>query len=402
MKNPVNNNPLLDISKEQKSLDKIKAHLIQQKVRSSNEVNQMSSGEIIDLAIFMLSHYYQYDADLLRSQPSIYISNMFSDLFSKAARYTEYKTFNYCSSFIDSILFTPESKIYDTFTYNGELNLLNLRLSLLDKYVDYFVIVESDSTFMGMPKPLYFDINQHLEYYNKIIYVPVTDMPFQDVGKSGLAWMNEFFQRNSISAGLQNARSKDIIIVSDVDEIPNIQSKKSFIDTVVEDKILTTPCWHFAFSFDNGLCFSRDSRGECTALSIWANSKATSFGYLKEQEYSLNDIRAEQGGTRYWKHIGWHFSYVLNKEKIVDKILSYSHTDVAQHLEDANLLTPNKIIEEVCSGGSNFWPGESHLFSGGFARQNISDNNIYIPELSSYLSLHEDIMSQFMISSHCD
>ena len=113
--------------------------------------------------------------------------------------------------------------IYDCFSYWDEDLLLDLRLNLLDKYVDYFVIVEGNKTWQNNPKKLQFSSEKHKKFKNKIIYIPVEDMPDGDN-----PYLRENFQRNAISRGLINANDDDIIIISDLDEIPNPNSLNFF------------------------------------------------------------------------------------------------------------------------------------------------------------------------------
>ena len=98
-------------------------------------------------------------------------------------------------------------KIYDCFSYLDEDLLLEIRLNILDKYVDYFVIVEGNKTWQNNNKKLRFDIKKFENFKNKIIYVPVNDMPD---GEN--PWVRENFQRNCISRGLLNSSPEDIII----------------------------------------------------------------------------------------------------------------------------------------------------------------------------------------------
>ena len=106
--------------------------------------------------------------------------------------------------------------IYDCFSYWDEDLLLDLRLNILNEFVDHFVIVEGNKTWQNNKKDLKFNINNFNKFKNKIIYIPVTDMPDGDN-----PYIRENFQRNCISRGLQNAKKDDLIIISDLDEIPN-------------------------------------------------------------------------------------------------------------------------------------------------------------------------------------
>ena len=106
--------------------------------------------------------------------------------------------------------------IYDCFSYWDEDLLLDLRLNILNEFVDHFVIVEGNKTWQNNKKDLKFNINNFNKFKNKIIYIPVTDMPDGDN-----PYIRENFQRNCISRGLRNANEDDLIIVSDLDEIPS-------------------------------------------------------------------------------------------------------------------------------------------------------------------------------------
>ena len=117
--------------------------------------------------------------------------------------------------------------IYDCFSYWDEDLLLNLRLNILNKDVDFFVIVEGDKTWQNNSKKLRFDINKFEKFRDKIIYIPVTDMP-----DGTDPYLRENFQRNAISRGLEKCKDDDFIIISDLDEIPNPSRLKNFCDSV--------------------------------------------------------------------------------------------------------------------------------------------------------------------------
>ena len=113
--------------------------------------------------------------------------------------------------------------IYDCFSYWDEDLLLDLRLNVLNKFVDYFVIVEGNKTWQNNSKKLRFDLNRFKNFKDKIIYVPVTDLP-----DGNDPYLRENHQRNCILRGLSNARDDDLIIISDLDEIPNPEKIVTF------------------------------------------------------------------------------------------------------------------------------------------------------------------------------
>lgn len=109
--------------------------------------------------------------------------------------------------------------IFDCFTFFDELDILDIRLNVLNEVVDKFVLVESTLTHSGHNKSLYFDINKEKfsPFLNKIIHVVVDDM---DIING--VWEKENYQRNQIMRGLvNNANDEDCILISDIDEIPN-------------------------------------------------------------------------------------------------------------------------------------------------------------------------------------
>ena len=115
------------------------------------------------------------------------------------------------------------TKIYDCFSYWDEDLLLDIRFNILNDYVDYFVIIEGNKTWQNNDKKLRFDINKFQKFKDRIIYIPVEDMPDGDN-----PYLRENFQRNCISRGILKAQDEDLIIISDLDEIPNPKKIDSF------------------------------------------------------------------------------------------------------------------------------------------------------------------------------
>ena len=114
-------------------------------------------------------------------------------------------------------------KVYDCFSYLDEDLLLELRLNIMDKFVDYFVIVESNKTWQNNYKEPKFNISKFKKFKDKIIYIKVTDMPDGDN-----PYIRENYQRNCISKGIADADKEDLIIISDLDEIPDPNKIQSF------------------------------------------------------------------------------------------------------------------------------------------------------------------------------
>ena len=126
-------------------------------------------------------------------------------------------------------------KIYDCFLYFDEELLLDVRLNILDKFIDKFVIVESKYSHRGEQRKPTFDIKKFQKFKNKIEYILLENNPKNlyeikdtDSRKDEKIILNgnlrEFYQRNSLALGYKNADKDDLIIISDVDEIPFLEN----------------------------------------------------------------------------------------------------------------------------------------------------------------------------------
>ena len=113
-------------------------------------------------------------------------------------------------------------KIYDCFMYNNENLILDIRLSYLEKKIEKFILVESQFDHQGNKKKLNFDIKKFIKYKNKIEYLVIDEFPV-NIGH----WQRENFQRNYIAKGLSSVSEDDYVMISDVDEIPDLSQIKN-------------------------------------------------------------------------------------------------------------------------------------------------------------------------------
>ena len=114
---------------------------------------------------------------------------------------------------------TPDRPaVWDCFIFNNEFALLEFRLGLLDLVVDRFVLVEATRTHTGEPKPTHFAANaaRFARYAAKIRHVVVDDMP-----DGAPPWTLERFQRSGVWRGLAGVRPADLVLVGDLDEVPD-------------------------------------------------------------------------------------------------------------------------------------------------------------------------------------
>jgi beta-1,4-mannosyl-glycoprotein beta-1,4-N-acetylglucosaminyltransferase len=215
-------------------------------------------------------------------------------------------------------------KIYDCFSFFNELDILEIRLNILNDYVDYFVIVESRQTFCGDEKPLYYSENKDRfkKWNHKIIHHVMLDYP-QDqeiyqkalispnVGDGADNWLREFYQKESPIRALETICSDDdIIFLSDVDEIwnPKIQYN------IESDKAYRPIQTAYPYYLNN-----RSNQH----IGCWTGTKIGTFKTLKK--YGPNHFRTErEAPSIFIPNGGWHFSWT-NKE---DKYKAFKYDDV--------------------------------------------------------------------------
>ncbi len=229
-------------------------------------------------------------------------------------------------------------KIFDCFMYFDEEMLLDLRLNILNNHVDKFVICEATYTHKGDPKKLNFDINKFLKFKDKIEYLVVKDPPpnllrldkDDDFGtKAEKLILNGYkrdnYQRQKIQDSLVKADSEDLIIISDLDEIPNLEK----IDIKkIKNKIICFKQKMFYYKFN--LLYE----------SIpWFGSRACKKKNFINPQW-LRDIKHKI--YPFWRldillskkkyhdiyHVedgGWHFTNVKNPEELYKKLLNFAH-----------------------------------------------------------------------------
>ena len=215
-------------------------------------------------------------------------------------------------------------KVFDCFPFFNELDLLEIRLNLLNDIVDYFVIVEAKETFTGIPKPLYFENNKqrYNQFLHKIIHIIIE--PFN---KDFHVSIRETKQKNYIFNGLKQCNDDDIILISDLDEIPNPSILKN-----VFEKNLTNKFKLICLKNKNHLYYINNYVSELIDGNIsykdWDGTRILNYGFAKH--CTVQNIRSPQLiNTKqiYIENAGWHFSYLGGKEKIIEKIEAYAHYD---------------------------------------------------------------------------
>ena len=240
--------------------------------------------------------------------------------------------------------------------YFDEDVILDLRLNILNPFIDYFVIVESTFNHKGEKRKLKFDINKYKKFENKIIYLIFDEEPSGiekvfDTDNEGEvsrklilnAASRENGQRNFISKGLERANEKDLILISDVDEIPNLEKINW---NTLKDQIVLFKQDMFYYKLNLRL-----------PDLIWSGSKACRKKYLKspqwlrnvkDKKYSffrLDTLFSEKKyiNIKFVDNGGWHFSNIKTAAEIEYKLKSYLH-----HREfDLNPISESEIEDII-------------------------------------------------------
>ena len=247
-------------------------------------------------------------------------------------------------------------KIFDCFMYFDEEVVADVRLNTLDEFVDYFVIVESKFTHKGDLRNLKFNHKKFEKFKNKIIYLVYENQPNEiqaindkdnDTEKAARYILNAGYrengQRNYIERGLVNAKENDIILISDVDEIPNLQ--KINFDKINKKIILFKQnMFYYRFNLHLPNLIWTGTKG-CKKRDLinpqWLrNVKDRKYSFFRfDTLFSKNKHRS----IEYIINGGWHFTNIKNAKEIEYKLRSYLH-----HREfDENPLSINQINEII-------------------------------------------------------
>jgi beta-1,4-mannosyl-glycoprotein beta-1,4-N-acetylglucosaminyltransferase len=242
--------------------------------------------------------------------------------------------------------------IIDAFTFFNELDLLEARLEYLYDTVDYFVIVESNVTFSGKAKPMYYLENhsRFKKFKNKIIWNPYLfdnsehNLDFSntltETDYNSAPWTVEKLQRNHISEAIKHFDSGCFVLISDVDEIPHKQAIQFAKNNLIEN-VNCASMLQRMFYYNCG-----NAKTQPWVGSVFTTNKLVqerSPQWFRDNKSNINVMPQIYNG-------GWHLSYFGNVEDIVKKIESFSH----QELNTDYFKNPERIRRVIDSGGDLF------------------------------------------------
>lgn len=262
-------------------------------------------------------------------------------------------------------------KVIDCFTFYNEIDMLKFRLKELNDCIDFFVLVECIKTHQNNDKELFFENNKHqfTEYLDKIIHIIVKD----NIPSGENTWDIENYQRRCIDIGIKklDLNNDDIIIISDLDEIP---------DSNTINYIKNSNNFNGIYNLEQDLYYYNLNT---KYYKKWTLAKILNYGSYNgdPQTTRINDTRPTI------KNGGWHFSYFGDINFIKNKILNFAHNE----LNNDYYLNDERILKQI-KNCKDLYEINSHIFE----YIDIKDNN-YLPNNYKDLLLFTEIKEQKVV-----
>lgn len=198
--------------------------------------------------------------------------------------------------------------LVDGFMFYNELDVLELRLNVLDPYVDCFILVEAEVNHIGGSKQLFFESNKerYVKWLPKIRHIVVKA---DEAPTDKDPWSREKFQRECITRGLDGVPNEAIIMISDVDEIPDLSSIPF---EKLPNMINSVHMWMYHYSFD--YLFTGEP---------WFGTVITTVEIVKR--WGPNALRDSRWKFPAFQFSGWHLSSFGDEKHVLNKMKTFAH-----------------------------------------------------------------------------
>lgn len=234
--------------------------------------------------------------------------------------------------------------LIDAFMFYNELDILELRFEVLDRYVDRFILVEAEVNHVGGAKPLFFEQNKdrYAKWFPKITHIiaKADECPTEKN-----PWSREKFQRHCIVKGLEDVPNDALVMVSDVDEIPDL-SKIPYEN--LGHPIVAIHMWMFQYSLE--YLFTNEP---------WIGTIITTSELLKK--FGPNDFRDHRWHFPIIQYGGWHLSSFGDEKMVLNKMRTFAHA--LDNNEHRHLQTEENIKQWMTEG--KFLDGKTELIPRG-------------------------------------
>ncbi|WP_035764571.1 glycosyltransferase [Butyrivibrio sp. NC2002] len=293
--------------------------------------------------------------------------------------------------------------VYDLIPFFNELDILKLRLHILDPYVDKFVIEEATTTFSGQEKELCFEKNKDMfkEFLHKIEYVVVReDRDFK------VTHERDYFQKNHLIEGIKDATSDDIIIFGDCDEIPSPKALKKIIDNFDKTRV-----YHLAQRNFYAFLNMEEKSGKLLSITgefpeireedrKWLGTKVCSIDNIpKEGIVRLRDLVSpcDEKSVRVADG-GWHFGYMggykeTNPAKRIGvKVKAAAHQEYNDREVLAETMDHLILGEDIFGRKAKFERVEVDETYPEYLRYHLGEyEHLYMPKITPFMKLTHKI-----------
>ncbi|MDC3127812.1 hypothetical protein OA498_04045 [Candidatus Pelagibacter bacterium] len=305
--------------------------------------------------------------------------------------------FTYINFYYNSIIMN----IYDCFMYYDEDLLLDLRLNTLNKYVKKFVISEATYTHNGDKKKLKFDFSNFQKFKDKIKYIVVDEKPpsilelkegehedkrGEKLILNGMA--RDYYQREKLNEGIKDAEYNDLVLISDLDEIPNLENL-NFSEIKNQIYVFEQKIFYYKLNlyYDKFKWFGTKATKKKNFISPqWLrNIKAKNYpSWRPDVLFS----KKKYANLKFIDNGGWHFTCLKTPEELEKKLLNFAH-----HYEfEASGLKINdlkKIVSEKRVIYDHNVDSKSYKWSGTVKLKKV-DNNLLPKYISSNLEKYKN------------
>ncbi|KAB1199377.1 Beta-1,4-mannosyl-glycoprotein 4-beta-N-acetylglucosaminyltransferase [Morella rubra] len=274
-------------------------------------------------------------------------------------------------------------RVFDAIIFSNELDILEIRWRELYPYVTKFIILESNTTFTGMPKPLFFDSNQARFAFaeGKIVHDVLSGLSAGDRSHED-PFVLESKQRRAVNGLLRRAgiSNGDILIMSDTDEIPSPHTVKlvQWCDGV--PSVMHLELRHYMYSFE----FPVDYSSWRATTHIFG--PYTHYKHSRQTDLIFSDA-------------GWHCSFCFRRiQEFVFKMTAYSHADRVKRRE---FLGYSRIQKLICRGNDLFdMLPEEYTFRELFKKMGSIPSTASAVHLPAYLIENAEKFS-FLLPGGC-
>ena len=273
-------------------------------------------------------------------------------------------------------------KIYDCFQFFDEEMLLDLRLNIMNQFVDKFVITEATYMHNGKPKKLNFDIKKYSKFKEKIIYIVVENEPpdLLEIHKSDNdekdtkgqklvlnGYKRDNYQRQRAAEALKNIQSEDWIIINDIDEIPNLE-KVNFKEIKSKIVIFKQQIFYYKFNLLYPEIYWYGSKA-CKKNDFINPQWLRDLKHKKYPFWRLDTIfsKKKYNNINHINEGGWHFTNIKSAADIEKKLLNYTHhyefeqsglkvEDLQKKISDKKIIYDHEVDQKESK-----WKSEKNL-----------------------------------------